>query len=477
MMKDKFWVRLVKLAGIYGLFVCLMYWIVQDDWKQTAIWTDQVNVDGVLSEVNEESTIEQHFTSQVDRLDQLEITIQHTQRRRENGFLEFRLWAGEKLLGTWTIDDGAVPEDNVIRLPLDEAPEHMRGTELKICISGRSDAAICYGYSRSAGKIQVEDQDAGGLWVNGQPQRGELVMRQMGVRLMNYMDYYWPAAAAGAILLGAAYWAFCRGKASGRMSRLNKAVNLYRQYEYLLKTLVLRDFRVKYKASMLGVIWSFLNPLMMTMVYHFVFSTIFRSSSNHFVVYLMSGIVLFNYFSDSTNLCMQSVVGNAGLITKVYMPKYILPVSKALSSAINMVISLIPLLIVMLLSGTGFHKSLLLIPFVLVMLILFCTGVGLILSTIMVYFRDIQFLWSVLLTILNFLSPIFYPESIIPARFQMIYHMNPLYQYLYFMRTVTIGGTSPTPVTFLYCMLSSAAALTVGLLVFRKNQSQFVLHL
>ena len=145
---------------------------------------------------------------------------------------------------------------------------------------------------------------------------------------------------------------------------------------------MVRDFKIKYKASVLGVLWSFLNPLLMTFVYMFVFSTLFRSSSiENFVVYLMSGIILFNYFSEATNLGMQSIVGNAGLITKVYMPKYILPISKVLSSAINLVISLIPLMIMMALTGVRFSKSLLLIPLVLVFLILFCVGVSLILAS------------------------------------------------------------------------------------------------
>ena len=95
----------------------------------------------------------------------------------------------------------------------------------------------------------------------------------------------------------------------------------------------------------------------------------------------------------------------------------------------------------------------------------------------MVYFRDVQFLWGILLTILNFVSPIFYPESIIPARFITIYHMNPMYQYLFFMRTITLGGISPTPVTYLYCTLASLLSLAVGLFVFRRSQSKFVLHL
>ena len=191
----------------------------------------------------------------------------------------------------------------------------------------------------------------------------------------------------------------------------------------------------------------------------------------------MAGIVCFSYFSEATNLGMASIVGNSALITKVYMPKLIYPLSKVLSSGINLCISFIPLLIVMLITGVPFHKSLLLLPVVVMYLILLCFGMSLILSTLNVFFRDTAFLWGVALTMLNFLTPIFYPETIIPAQLITIFHMNPLYQIIFFMRTIILDGCSPTPVTYLYCTLSVTALLAFGLWVFRRNQDRFVLYL
>ena len=194
-------------------------------------------------------------------------------------------------------------------------------------------------------------------------------------------------------------------------------------------------------------------------------------------VYLITGIVIYNYFGDSTTLGMQAIIGNAGLINKVYLPKYIYPLSKTISSAVNLAISLIVLLLVMLFSGAPFTKALLLLPFVVAFLIMLTTGVSLILSSMTVFFRDTQFLWGILITIINFMTPIFYPESIIPEVFRTIYHINPLYQIVYFMRCITIGGISPTPVTYLYCILVSAIPLALGLWIFRKQQDKFVLYL
>ena len=191
----------------------------------------------------------------------------------------------------------------------------------------------------------------------------------------------------------------------------------------------------------------------------------------------MSGIIIFNYFSEATNLGLFAIVGNASLITKVYMPKFIYPLSKVLSSSINLAISLIPLMAIMLLSGVQLQKSILLLPLGLIFLLIFCTGMALLLSALMVFFRDTQFLWGVMLTVWNFLTPIFYPETIIPTAFRGLYHCNPLYQLIFFVRSITIGGVSPTPITYFYCILASVGTLLIGWTVFRKTQDRFVLYL
>ena len=250
-----------------------------------------------------------------------------------------------------------------------------------------------------------------------------------------------------------------------------------KRYSFLLKQLIHRDFKTKYQASVLGVFWSFLNPLLSMTVYLIVFSLIFRSNIEYFPAYLLTGIVLFNYFSESTSQGLNSIVVNRALITKVYMPKMIYPLAKVLSSAVNLLISFIPMFIVMLVTGVPFHKSLLLLPLVVIFLVSFCLGMTLILSTLNVFFRDTQFLWGVLITVWNFLTPIFYPETIIPAAFRTVYHMNPLYQIVYFMRCITVGGVSPTPLTYLYCCLAAFIPLAIGLYVFRKQQDRFVIYL
>lgn len=460
----------------YFVLVAIFWWIVKDDWKITAIKTDSAVNSSAVVEIEPNDILQQVFTPQVDSLDQFSIIpmLQGT----SGGSVTFCIIQNDIELWTrqWAMSDLSAGQENIIEAMPGISVTRGEPATLMITVEG-GNLSFAYGNTRAAGRFEIATDRQECLFINGQPILGELVMRYGGVRYLNMMQYFWPSAVLlGLVGVGIAmYVHHCRIK--GRWNVLILLSDTCRRYSYLLKQLVARDFKVKYKASLLGVLWSFLNPLLMTMVYYFVFSTIFKSNIDHFVIYLMSGIVMFNYFSESTNLGLNAIVGNAGLITKVYMPKYIYPLSKVISAAINLAISLIPLLLMMLVTGAPFSKSLLLLPLVALFMIVFCLGISLILSSMMVFFRDTQFLWSVLLTVWNFLTPIFYPESIIPAAYQTLYHLNPLYQIIYFMRTIVLGGISPTPVTYLYCMLASFGTLLVGVVIFRKTQDRFALYL
>lgn len=256
-----------------------------------------------------------------------------------------------------------------------------------------------------------------------------------------------------------------------------RLIAAFKRYGYLLRQLVSRDFKSKYKRSVLGVLWSFLNPLLTMTVQYIVFSTVFRGNIPNYPLYLLSGIVCFNFFSEATGMALTSIVGNSSLITKVYMPKYIYPLSRVLSSAINLLMSLIPLMMVALLTRTAIRPAILLLPLGLVCLLGFCLGVGLILATMMVFFRDTQFLWGVVSLLWMYATPIFYPESIIPERFILIYKCNPLYHIIRFIRLVLIQGTFPEPKAYMLCLIASFLPLVLGVLVFKKNQDKFVLNL
>lgn len=254
-------------------------------------------------------------------------------------------------------------------------------------------------------------------------------------------------------------------------------INTYIRYEFLLSQLIERDFKTKYKRSVLGILWSFFNPLLTMTVQYVVFSTIFKSDIPNFPVYLLIGVVIFNFFTEACGMGLMSIVGNASLITKVYVPKYIYPVSRVFSSVINLLLALIPLGIVMIVTKTLPSFSILLVPFGLVCTIVFTIGMVLILSSAMVFFRDTQFLWNVMSLLWMYATPLFYPETIIPAKFKFIIELNPMYHLIKFVRTCILEGVSPEPKAYFICIVCSVGTFLIGAFIFNKNQDKFVLNI
>ncbi len=257
---------------------------------------------------------------------------------------------------------------------------------------------------------------------------------------------------------------------------MSQSRSLFR-YTFLLEQLIRRNFNTKYRQSVLGVLWSFLNPLLTMAVQYIVFSTVFQSSIDHFPVYLLTGIILFGFFNECASLGMDSIVLNGPLITKVAMPKVVFPLSRSLSSLISLVISLLPLLLAMLLSGTPFTWALAGVPAVIALLFAFVLGMTLMLCTLNVFFRDTRFLWSVASLLWTYATPIFYPIDIIPAAWQGIFRLNPMFQFIDALRTIVIGGQWPTLAAWGMCLLCAALPLAVGCLVFRRYEDRFVFHL
>ena len=258
----------------------------------------------------------------------------------------------------------------------------------------------------------------------------------------------------------------------------------FKKYSFLLKQLISRDFKVKYKRSVLGVLWSLLYPIMMMAVMSIVFSNVFKFSvpGTNYLVYLMVGLTFFNYYSEASNLSMSAVVANFSLLNKVYIPKYIFPLSKCLFVGINFLLTLIPLYAVILISGSGetkCHISVLhlLLPFSYVCLLLFTIGAGLILSTIAVFLRDMFYIYGIVLTILTYMTPIMYDISIIDPRLQMILKLNPLYHYISFARSIILYNQMPNRNSFLICGLSSVGVLIIGMIIFKKNQDKFIYYM
>ena len=260
----------------------------------------------------------------------------------------------------------------------------------------------------------------------------------------------------------------------------------FKHYSFLMKQLIIRDFKIKYKRSVLGVLWSILYPLMVMSVMALVFSNMFKFSMEgvNYLVYLMSGLIIWNYFSEATNNSLTAVVGNFSLINKVYIPKYIFPIAKCLFAGINFLFTLIPFFLIILLSGSAadgtkciININYIFIPIVLLGCLMFTIGVGYFLSTVTVFLRDVLYIWGIMLTILNYFTPIFYSLSILPAWLQRIFKLNPLYVYINTIREIVLFGNRPTILYLATGLVVGFVTMIIGMFIFRKKQDKFVYYI
>lgn len=259
--------------------------------------------------------------------------------------------------------------------------------------------------------------------------------------------------------------------------KLKIRLDVFFQYKDLLYNLVSRDIKVRYRKSFLGMLWTVLNPLLMMIVMTIVFSTLFRSTIENFPIYFLAGNLIFTLNSEITNNCTYAIIGNASLLKKVYIPKYLFPFSKAGSALVNLFFSLIAMFLVMVILRVPFLPTLLLLPIPVFYALLFSLGLGLLLSAVTVYFRDIAYFYSVFLVAWNYLTPVFYPIDILPDTVKQLMQFNPLFHYIDYMRNLILYGMVPGIRENLICLLMGISMLMIGLLVFYKKQDNFILYI
>jgi ABC-2 type transport system permease protein len=456
----------------------MLYAVAHEQFLHRVDETDALTPSGNVGEIISGDVVEQQFSTEDDTLSQISLYFQ-TYARANTGTITIYVLDGEQALFETALDISSLQDNTYVSLPVNLSNIANRMLTLRIRsetgVPGNA-VTLAYGDSMSAGKVDVAVSGLQPVVKNGQAMNGSLCLSTVTISNLWFGQYYWYFFAAVMLLLGLYFLHLIQCEKAGRHSFGLSFLDAITRYRFLLRQLVNRDFKTRYKRSVLGVFWSFLNPLLTMFVQYIVFSTLFKSDIPNYAVYLLTGIVCFSYFSESVNQCMVSITGNASLITKVYVPKYIYPLSKALSSGINLLLSLIPLLLVALITGIRFRASLLLLPFGLVCLFVFCLGMGMLLATSMVFFRDTQFLWSVFSMLWMYCTPIFYPESIIPASLMPLFKMNPLYHIIRFCRTVLISGVSPEPKAYLFCISACVVPLLLGVWAFKKNQDKFILY-
>ena len=245
---------------------------------------------------------------------------------------------------------------------------------------------------------------------------------------------------------------------------------------FVLTSLVSKDFKIKYRRSVLGVAWSVLNPLLMMLVLTAVFQFMFRFAIEHFPLYLILGTILFNFMSNSTSSGLMSIIESEALIKKIRINKAIFPVQKVIFELVNFVISLVAVAAVLIFFQIAPTVNLFFLPLLIVYVLLFCIGLSLLLSALAVFFRDIVHLWNVFCLAWMYATPLFYPISMLPDIAQRVMQFNPMYQFVTYFREIALWGATPSLEHNLICLFMALAMLALGILVFGKQQKRFILH-
>ncbi len=263
----------------------------------------------------------------------------------------------------------------------------------------------------------------------------------------------------------------------GDKTGVGECVHIFDQYSFLLKQLVGRDFAVKYRRSYLGVVWVILNPLLSMIVLSAVFSFIFRFNIENFSVYLILGQIMFNFFSEATQISITTITGAGQMIKKIYVPKYIFPLSKTMFSFLNFILSFIPVVLVMAYYRIPLTINVVYLPALLLTYFCFVLGVGLMLAAVQVFMRDTQYLYGILLTLLGYLTPIFYSIDSLSPLFQKIMLLNPLFHYMNTLRTILLYGETPSVAQMACCAGIGVVMLGIGITYFHKRQKRFILYI
>lgn len=253
-------------------------------------------------------------------------------------------------------------------------------------------------------------------------------------------------------------------------------IETLKKHQFLFEELVKRDFKQKYKRTALGMAWSVLSPLLTLLVMKIVFTQFFGRSTPHYTIYLFSGNLIMAYFKESTKGGMNALMSNAKIFSKINVPKYMFLLSKNVSALINFLIILVVYFFFCILDGITFGVHMLALVYPLACLLTFNIGVGMVLSAMYVFFRDTQYLYDVFLTLLTYVSAIFYTIDQFSATIQSLFLLNPVYCYISYFRIIAIDSTIPSFGLHALCAFYAVAALVAGAVVYKKCNHKFLYY-
>ena len=245
---------------------------------------------------------------------------------------------------------------------------------------------------------------------------------------------------------------------------------------FLVSELVKRDFKARYDKSVLGMFWCVLQPTLTMGLLWAVFSFFFASAIPNFPLYLISGIVFYQFFAETTSSAMLSIQSNAALIAKVKVPLWAYPVTRAVSSLVNFLFALVPLFFVVLLTRVPLRPTVLLLSYSALCMLFLALGAGLVLASLAVFFHDVAFHWNFACMLFMYATPVFYPDTMLKGGLRCMLYFNPLYHVIHFSRTALNGSVPPLP-EFAACAAFAAVSLALGMLVFKALKNKFALAL
>lgn len=253
-------------------------------------------------------------------------------------------------------------------------------------------------------------------------------------------------------------------------------INRLRQYRFLFEELVKRDFKKKYKRTVLGMGWSLLSPLLTLLVMKLVFTQFFGRATPHYTIYLFCGNLVFSYFSEATKSGMQALMDNAKIFSKVAVPKYLFLFSKNVQTLISFLLTLVIFFVFVAIDGLSFTWKFILLLYPICCLVLFNIGVGLILSALFIFFRDVKYLYDVLIKLLSYLSAIFYTIDNYSYQVQCLFLVNPVYLFIRYFRKIVIESTVPTVWFHLLMAADVAVVLGIGCWMYKKYNTKFLYY-
>ena len=258
---------------------------------------------------------------------------------------------------------------------------------------------------------------------------------------------------------------------------MKKLIRKLQNHWFLFQQLVKRDFQKKYKRTALGMAWSVLSPMLTLLVMKIVFTQFFGRNTPHYTTYLFSGNIIMAYYREATNNGMSSLMSNASVITKINIPKYLFIFSQNVSALVNFGLTVVVYFVFCAFDRIPFHPRMVTLIFPALCLLVMNIGIGMILSALYVFFRDIAYLYSVFLTLLQYLSAIFYTVDRFSPKIQRMFLMNPVYVYIKYFRTVVIDGTVPSLAYHGLCAFYALFFFGIGCLIYKKYNHEFIYYL